>query len=488
MTSNLFSGLSSKLRQYWHEVESQGGREVLTFPWTETDRMGRVLFSKLKKGGFCTHVVTGRHAWNPRSEYFEAARSAARRSLKIERAFLLPDLHLRHDETLQQHVDLDKEAGIQTLVLDASDLISTLAVPAHASLDYGVWDDEVCCTAVYRTETAASGPSEWRLSAREEDVRLYRDTAKVLKSKAPTVPLGTASPVGLEEPVVTTAPMAKMVAPVLCRVDREAGESCSWYHGSWQYLRIVKLAPTPEKHAGFLFDALGALARDGRYGRVLISGAADYCMLAHVLRAYRSENARVDITVVDKCETPLFLCKWYAKLVSHALVTHTSDILDFNSVEPFDVICTQSLLSQYPHSMRKDLVSKWRELLRPGGKVVTTVRVIPSRSEGSVHFKPSDKDDFCEKVYERAWRWRNVLGIDPDEMAKAARVFSQRLAYYPVRSREELVELFERGGFTFDRLDGVRLHSVRVHPNIATNRQPEPDARQTHAELVASRL
>ena len=131
MASDLFNDLSLELGQYWREAETHDGRDVRIFPRTATDRLGRVLFSNLKRGGFCTHLVTGRSPLNPRAEYFEAARAAARRGCKIERAFLLPDRHLRHDQGLKEHLSLDKEAGIRTRVLDAADVISTLALPAH---------------------------------------------------------------------------------------------------------------------------------------------------------------------------------------------------------------------------------------------------------------------------------------------------------------------------------------------------------------------
>ncbi len=484
MNSALFSSLSSELGQYWQEVEAQSGREVLAFPSSENDRLGRVLFTNLRKGGFCTHLVTGRRAWNCRAEYFEAARAAARRGLKIERAFLLPNRYLRHDPSLREHVDLDTESGIRTRVLDVADVVGTLALPSHASLDYGVWDDELVCAAVYRTETAASGPAAWRVSVRDEDVRLYLDTAKALKGNATAVPVGATPPCALEEPVVATAPIAKMLAPVLCRIDRESGQSCAGYHGFWQYLRIFKFAPTPEKHAGFIFDALGDLARDGSYQRVLISGAADYCILAHVLRVYRKNNARADVTVVDLCETPLVLCKWYANLVSQTVETRASDILDLKTDRPFDVIFSQSMLSMIRPSMRKDLVSKWRELLRPGGKMILTVGISPELPEDFVRRTQSQKDAFREGIHAAARRWRDFLGIDPDEMAKDARVYSARMAYYPVRSREELVELFESGGFTLDRLNLAEMYS-----NIdAAYIQSGVEVHRTFAELVASRL
>ena len=484
MTSDLFGNLSSELDQYRREVETQCGRGILTFPSAETARLGRILFFNLKKGGFCTHLVTGRRTWNPRDESFEAARSAARRGCKIERAFLLPDRYLRHDPSLKEHIDLDREAGIRTLVLDVSDLVSTLALPSDATLDYAVWDDELVCAAVYHAETAATGPSEWRLSAREEDLGLYRDTANVLKSKAPVASLGAASPSELEEPVVTTAPIARMLASVLCRADRPSTEDCFWLHGPWQYLRIFGMAPTPQRNAEFFLDSLGTLARDRRHPRVLVSATCDYSMLAHLLRAYRSENASAEVTVVDLCETPLFLCKWYAKMVSQTIETHASGILDWKCVKPFDVICTDSFLSRFPPSMKKNLISKWRDLLRPGGKVVTATRIEPSWSEDSIRYTPNQKDAFRNRVYEQARRWRDFLGIDPDEMAKDARLFAERARNYSVRSREELVELFEGGGFAFDRLDLTELRGY-VHP-----RRSEPGTHRsaTYAQIVASRL
>lgn len=43
---------------------------------------------------------------------------------------------------------------------------------------------------------------------------------------------------------------------------------------------------------------------------MLISGTADYSMLAHLLQAYRNVEAAVHVTVLDRCETPLYLCRW----------------------------------------------------------------------------------------------------------------------------------------------------------------------------------
>lgn len=316
-------------------------------------------------------------------------------------------------------------------------------------------------------------------------MRSYRNKVNLLREKAPAIGTGLGGPPSdLGEPLATTAPLAEMVAPVLCRADHGARDNCSWYHGFWQYLRIFKLVSTPHRHADFFFDAFGFLAREGHYRRVLVSGAADYAMLAHVLWAYRKEDAAADITVLDLCETPLFLCKWYAKQASAAVDTHASDILDRESGEPFDVICTHSFLSRFPSARRKDLISKWRQLLRPGGKVVSTTRINLSRAPECAGFTPGQVRAFRERVFEEARLWRDILGIDPDEMADRAQLYAERTVHYPTTRREELTRLFEAGGFTLDRLN------LPVLPGNVSARQSGPSTHQnaTYAEFVASRV
>ena len=485
MGSGLFRTLSSELDRYRREVAARGGREVLTFPGSESERLGRALFANLRAGGFCTLLVTGRRAWNCRDEFFEAARAAARRGRKIERAFLLPDRHLRHDKTLKEHVALDTDSGIRTRVLYVGDLIPALAATSPGSLEFGLWDDETCCMTIQGPGEAARTPREWRISALHEDIRRARDFIGIVRQKAEAVTLdgrdSAASPT-LEEPVVLSAPLAYRVAPGFCHKDPVSGEDCAWYHGLWQYLRVFNLVATPQRHAGFFLDSLGSLAHEGSHRRVLISGTADYSMFAHLLRAYRRQNASVD--VVDLCETPLFLCKWYARIVSAAVDTHTSDILAFRCTEPFDVICTHSFLSRFTPYARGQLVSKWRQLLRPGGKVVTTTRIDPSWSEDPSGFKPTQLSAFCDRVLQEARCWRDILAADPDEMVEQARLYAQKSVNYSVRSPEEIVDLFERGGFEMER-----LQLTEVPGNVSARQSgSSTHQRATYAEIVATRV
>ena len=259
-----------------------------------------------------------------------------------------------------------------------------------------------------------------------------------------------------EEPIIVSAPIARRVAPGLCHVDPATGEDCAWYHGVWQYLRILDLVPTPARHAEFFLDALRSLARAGAYRRVLVSGTADYSMLAHVLWAYQAENAPAEVTVVDICETPLYLSRWYAEKVGAAIHTDACNILDHNRAEPYDVICTHSFLRRFTPSRRPRVIAKWRDLLRPGGKVVTAGRVGARHANKGVGVRQGQVAEVLELILREAEKWRELLDIDPQRLMDMARLYVERPAGHPRAQREEYVDLFINGGFTIDRLDFVR--------------------------------
>ena len=290
----------------------------------------------------------------------------------------------------------------------------------------------------------------------------------------------------LKEPILDSARTAYRVAQRLCRKDSASGNDCSWYHGLWQYLRLFNLVATPAQNAGFFLDALGTLAREGRYRRVLVSGTADYSMPAHVLWAYRMENAVVDVTVVDLCETPLFLSRWYAERVSATVKTHAGDILDYECAKPFDVICTHGFLRRFAPEGRKSLVAKWRGLLRPGGKVVTTKRIVPPLAQGTVRFRRGQVEAFRNATLREAQKWRDFLDADLEELGRQAELFAERKARSRIPglgSAREIAELFEGGGFAIDRLESV---DVPLKASQIT-RGREASKSAEHAQVVATR-
>lgn len=471
--TKLFEVLSTDLARYINEQQAQVGRDVLSFPVSQGDRLGHTLFSNLTTGGFCTLVVSGRRTWDPRSHYHQAARFAAKRGCQIERAFLLPHRACRHDPTLQEHVRLDVAAGIKIKILFVGHLIDTLTLPLSESLEFGLWDETVGCIAVPGQAGLSAGISEWKITRRPEDLQVLNDIVEVLASQATEVTEEKDEAPELEEPMITTAPMAYELAMVLCRGDHVSPEDCSWYHSIWQYLRIFDMVSTPTWHASFYREQLANLANVEGFERGLISGTADYSVLAHVLWAFRRKTVP-NITVVDLCETPLFLCKWYGKLVGVRVEAAAADILEYKSDRPFDFLATDAFLTRFDNKLRHAVVEQWHRLLRPGGIIITTARIESGLSGRLIRATPDQADAFRRRALQEARRWQGFIGRPLEEIANGAQRYAERMTSYSLGSAEELSELLTACGFAIDYLQVACV--------------PGEMASTDYAEVVAHRL
>lgn len=280
----------------------------------------------------------------------------------------------------------------------------------------------------------------------------------------------------LREPLELSAPLARRLAPQLCRKDPANEENCSWYHGFWQYLRLMGLAVTPAHHADFYRRAFQPVTGAGT-PRVLVSGTTDYSMLAHVLAIYRERGIEPAVTVVDACATPLALNRWYAKRVAASVECSRSEILDYAAETPFDAVCADCFLVQFSPDQRIRLLTKWRQLLRPGGTVITVTRVRATAGAGRVGFSPEQAQAFRATVLGKAASLPALPHADPAEMAHAADIYTNRLRTWPIRSREEIRQLFEACGFSVDEMSDVP-------PGAATGRQPDGPAVPGSGERV----
>lgn len=288
----------------------------------------------------------------------------------------------------------------------------------------------------------------------------------------------------VEEPLQESAQLAWLRAPELCRKDPATGENCSWYHGLWQVLRVMGLGGSPAIHADFYHRALGNIAGGAKPPRVLVSGAADYSIFAHVLAAFGGRSPAPEVTVVDVCETPLWLNRWYAERMSCRIVTSCGDISEFEAAGSFDAVCTHSFLGQIPASKRPALFSAWQRLLRPGGLAITADRVRPASGEAPIRFSPQQAREFCATVLRQGSTMRETLKIDPAELARISEIYASRQALYPVRSRTELHDLFRRSGFDIADSTGG--------PNeVATQQEdsgPAIPAKAEYALVIARRI
>lgn len=150
-------------------------------------------------------------------------------------------------------------------------------------------------------------------------------------------------------------------------------EGCGWYHGTWQYLRLLDMVAVPPWY-GFYRRALSAVLRKKPQARVLISACADWGMLATLHEAVEAANARPKIVIYDICRTPLLACQWYAERHGLEIECVCDNILTSPSLAPnsFDLIVTDEFLTVLKAEYKPQILARWNELLAPGGTVVTT--------------------------------------------------------------------------------------------------------------------
>jgi SAM-dependent methyltransferase len=245
-----------------------------------------------------------------------------------------------------------------------------------------------------------------------------------------------------EEPLGESAPIAWREAP------RRCAASCMAYHRVWQYLRWLGLISSIRTNSEFLIRTFRSLA-PGR-PRVLVSGTADYGMLAHLHHAYASQP--LEATVVDLCPTPLLLNAWYADRVGRRVVTAQSDILEYASHTPFDLIATHNFLGRFEPAGRRRLASTWHGLLRPGGVIVTTQRVRPSSPQTGTAFTAEEAAALATRAERAALR----AGLPPGDAQvfhECVRAYALRRATTVIRSTAEITDVLSSCGFDVELVD-----------------------------------
>jgi SAM-dependent methyltransferase len=250
----------------------------------------------------------------------------------------------------------------------------------------------------------------------------------------------------LEEPLRASAPLARLLSLEWCR-------GCGWLHGFWQCLRILALAADPPRHAQFYDEALGAACTSGGPLRLLVCGAADYSMLAHALAACRARGIEPQIAVIDTCETPLRLNRWYAERVGCRITTKRRSVLDYAPPAPFDVVCTHSFFAMFRPVERPRLIDSWRRLLRPGGRLVTANALRPWGPDEPNRFSAEQARSFQAAVAAGATGLAELLGSSDRQVMQQAEQYLGARYGYAVRSLGELRALFEQGGFGLEHLE-----------------------------------
>jgi hypothetical protein len=253
--------------------------------------------------------------------------------------------------------------------------------------------------------------------------------------------------INIIEPLEESAPVIKSYADRHCLGAEGDGTGCRYYHGFWQYLRLLGLTNSLSSSAPHFLQLIDRFVRGRSQVRVLISGSADYSMLAHLNALFSHREISAQITLVDRCSTPLFANRWYSQVTGVDVFGQESDIFELQGEAEFDLICTHSFLQYFSAPQRIQLVKKWYSLLVNGGSVITSQRVRPVMKYADNIYEKKDVEKFVAKVL-RAYDEKGGLpDMGRDEVERAARNYVSVYKRHPIRSFDDLQHCFSSAGF-----------------------------------------
>jgi SAM-dependent methyltransferase len=252
-----------------------------------------------------------------------------------------------------------------------------------------------------------------------------------------------------DEPLHESAPVAWRLAGTHCAGDPQSADSCLWYHRVWQYLRLLDIITSIRTNTPFLLGTLRRLAPS--HPRVLISGSADYGMLAHLRQAYGARP--LDVTMLDRCAAPVAVNQWYAARYAMTMTPVCGDALAVQTDRLFDLVCTHNFVGRFDPASRQHLIDRWHAVLRPGGVVVTTQRVRPGERGRQASYSEAAARALAGRVVEAAKAYPGAVGVPFAELGDATYEYARRKRAYAITSAAEIVDAFERAGFEVNLAD-----------------------------------
>jgi hypothetical protein len=447
----------------------QDGRDPLIthLPASAMSEFGRVVASSARRS--VKQIIPFRDAWDPAA--FEHLMWRQRgRDIEVSRLYVVPHRGLG-GEKLAQQLSLDQAGGITATVAYVSQ------VPEERQRGLGgLWliDETTVAQASTASSMAADSEPYWTISRREADVHQANELWAGLASVAQPEHAANRSAIDLEEPLVMSADLISDVAQILCTGDHVDPEGCGWYHGAWQYLRLLDLVSTPTWHSSFYTRAMGSLLTALPTAEILITGTADYSVFAYIDAIARSTGAAPRVTVLDLCATPLFACRWYGKRIGRPVTTVAEDLLTGTiSTSPgaWDAVITDAFLTRFSNEDSLRVINLWASLLRPAGRLITTIRVHARSPLGRT---PDEAvNDFRSRARHRADRWQSFLDKSPDEIAEVAETYAARMRSTDVGDCDAIRALFASSPLEIEE-EALQEVPGELHPT-------------TYLELVARR-
>lgn len=220
------------------------------------------------------------------------------------------------------------------------------------------------------------------------------------------------------------------------------GTSFDWYHRSWQYLRIFNKVSTPTWHIKFYSEILFKYLSNN--SKILISGTADYSLLAIVIEVSKRLKIEPDITVIDICPAPLKICQWYAEKKDISITTSVFDVLEnYSQIEQsYDVVITDAFLTRFKSEDKLKILNYWNNCIVNKGIIVTTARIDETMS--FVEITDTQRKDFIHSVNSIYLESGLKFNVDMDKLSSE---YISKIKSFSFNSEDELIVTLKKHNF-----------------------------------------
>jgi SAM-dependent methyltransferase len=190
--------------------------------------------------------------------------------------------------------------------------------------------------------------------------------------------------------------------------------SCGDMHALGPYIRLARGWGGVEPPSSPLPSRLTELIAAGRK-KVLIAGSQDTGLLALVARA--GAERPPEITVVDRCATPLELCRRRARHWNMPIETVQADLADLAMRDCFDIVLVHFTLHHISDERRADVLARLCQALHRSGRLLLLFH-----TSGSVEPDPGSEN--CNRFAD--WAIEELERI-PVSLPEAREAFRARL-------------------------------------------------------------
>lgn len=253
----------------------------------------------------------------------------------------------------------------------------------------------------------------------------------------------------ISEPLSDSADINYNIAIQNCKNGIMSHGDCTWYHSVWQYLRIINKVSSPEWHVMFYETCFNKLFKEKEKPKILISGTADYSLLAYVYNSSMKMDNKAEIFVLDTCKTPLKICEWYAENHDFKIMVLNMSILDLSQLDiKFDLICSDAFLTRFSKNDAKTVVSNWYDALNKNGMLVTTVRMREYNN-----FENDDyKNNYIMDCVDRFKKWEGYFNISIKSFKQMVKEYVNKMHSHDLGNKNDIMEMFIDIGFVIDEI------------------------------------